>query len=241
MKSKYEEENMKPISTAALAGRVVDLFPGSRDKPRLSNATLFRHEDGILWGMAFDGGAPCQRQGIENIQKAFGIPGQAALGEGLDSPVQTGIEIRAVHELPSSRFRNSYDVHTGIHIVSYGMDMPEGLVPKKGALQALWSKQGFLLISQDEEDDCLRILERAFRREKEVAIFLSDKHALGFFLSSKAPPEFLKSLDKRDHAEVKARHESLVFESDWKGRVVTDSKGSKKPVSSEITDTKQVA
>ncbi|MES2931174.1 MAG: hypothetical protein V4682_00560 [Patescibacteria group bacterium] len=227
-------------TATAVAGRVVELFPGKRVQPRLSNMSPFTHDDGTLWGMAFDGGDSSQRRGIEKIQDAFGITGQRSLGEGMDSAKLTGIGNRSIQVRPSpSRLRNSYDMDTGIHVVSYNMELPEGLNLEKGAVQGLWNKSSFLFVSQDDEKDHLRVVEKALRR-LDAAIFLSDKKAFGFFIPSVAPAWFLDKLNDRDVREVQARHKRLEdeekarlekqnFDADWKGDSILDAESPREP------------
>lgn len=226
-------KDVRQTTTAVVKG-VVELFPGKRVQPRLSNMTPFAHDNGTLWGMAFDGRDPSQRRGIQKIQDAFGIMGQRALGEGKDSAILTGIGNRSIQVLPNAaRFHSSYDMETGIHVVSYNMDLPEGLDLKKGAVQLLWNRSAFLFVSQDDEKDHLRVVEKAFRR-LDVAMFLSDKKAFGFFIPSLAPAWFLDKLVDRDVKDVQARHrrieeeerarrERLEFDADWEGDSILDA------------------
>jgi len=231
---------------AERAKEVVVGFFDRRSEPNKKNVTPFRTDSGALWGIAIDGGGPDQRQGILGIQRAFGILGQAELGEGLESPRQTGVAIREIHELPKS-FRSHYDIPSGMESLSFGFDVPDDLNLNKGSVQAFWNKNGFALVSKsDREHRLIRTLTEAFT-EQDIAIFLSDKkgasgnQSLGIFIPSMMPDSFLKDLVARDEREVKARHESLAYNSDWKGVSVLDSKDGKRPQEKVANDVSAAA
>lgn len=199
------------------AGEMVTTIPRfMRHSNSLGNVTEFRDNDGILWGLALDGGGPNQMSGVEGIQNAFGIAGEKALGTGMESASQTGIAIRTITVVPKG-LRYHLDEATGVETLSFGMEPPQGMLPPKGGIQADWDRNGFAIIANRDKKRCLRDLLDECPDHK-LAIYLSnDNRALGLFRVDYMPEPITASLNAGDLANVANRHEGLGYKAQWKG------------------------
>jgi len=224
------------------AGELVVLPRFMRNTNGLGNVTKFKTNDGVLWGLALDGGGQNQMSGVEGIQNAFGIAGEKALGTGMESPSQTGIAIRTITVVPKG-LRYHLDEATGVETLSFGMEPPQGMLPPKGGIQADWDRNGFAIIANRDRERCLRDLIDECPDHK-LAIYLSNKkgegscQALGFFRVDYMPLEILTSLDEGDNAYVANRQEGLRHKAHWKGE---KAQGVQKQLSGPVPTLHRVA